>query len=169
MHWGISECNLTLCHELNLTMHQHSGTPEPKWNRWITRRTFPPDSKKLSGNETTGKSGLVNGVFHSCSTLWNVGSLDPRHNPQGRVWGEKPCPEVFGVLECCLRCWWGKEHHSSQPALEHRNFENQSSTWPIALIWKRKFAKWNCGIPARHFRARLFPRPFLTGWVWDPD
>jgi len=22
---------------------------------------------------------------------------------------------------------------------------------------------------SRHFRARLFPRPFLVGWVWDPD
>jgi len=33
-------------------MRQHSGTPEPKWNRWITRRIFPPDSEKSSGNET---------------------------------------------------------------------------------------------------------------------
>jgi len=22
---------------------------------------------------------------------------------------------------------------------------------------------------SRHFRARFFPRPFLAGWVWDPD
>ena len=27
-------------------MRQHSGAPEPKWNRWITRRIFPPDSEK---------------------------------------------------------------------------------------------------------------------------
>jgi len=33
-------------------MRQHSGAPEPKWNRQITRRIFPPDSEKLSGNET---------------------------------------------------------------------------------------------------------------------
>ena len=33
-------------------MRQHSGAPEPKWNRQITRRIFPPDSKKSSGNET---------------------------------------------------------------------------------------------------------------------
>ena len=34
-------------------MRQHSGAPEPKWNRQITRRIFPPDSEKSSGNETT--------------------------------------------------------------------------------------------------------------------
>jgi len=33
-------------------MRQHSGAPEPKWNRQITRRIFPPDSEKSSGNET---------------------------------------------------------------------------------------------------------------------
>jgi len=33
-------------------MRQHSGAPEPKWKRRITRRIFPPDSEKLSGNET---------------------------------------------------------------------------------------------------------------------
>jgi len=55
----------------------------------------------------------------------------------------------------------------SEYTVEHRNFENRSSTWPIALkIWKRKFAEFrNRSIPARHFRARLFPRPFLGGWV----
>jgi len=34
-------------------MWQHSGALEPKWNRWITRRIFPPDSEKSSGNKTT--------------------------------------------------------------------------------------------------------------------
>jgi len=34
-------------------MRQHSGAPKPKWNRQITRRIFPPDSEKSSGNETT--------------------------------------------------------------------------------------------------------------------
>ena len=33
-------------------MRQHSGAPEPKWNRPITRRIFPPDSEKSSGKET---------------------------------------------------------------------------------------------------------------------
>jgi len=33
-------------------MHQHSGAPEPKWNRQITRCIFPPDSEKSSGNKT---------------------------------------------------------------------------------------------------------------------
>ena len=33
-------------------MRQHSGAPAPKWNRRITRRIFPPDSEKSSGNET---------------------------------------------------------------------------------------------------------------------
>jgi len=33
-------------------MRQHSGAPEPKWNRQITRRILPPDSEKSSGNET---------------------------------------------------------------------------------------------------------------------
>jgi len=27
----------------------------------------------------------------------------------------------------------------------------------------------NRNIPARHFQARLFPRPFLVGWDWGPD
>ena len=38
-------------------MRQHSSTPEPKWNRWITRRIFPPDSETSSGNETGGEGG----------------------------------------------------------------------------------------------------------------
>jgi len=33
-------------------MRQHSGPPEPKWNKRITRHIFPPDSEKSSGNET---------------------------------------------------------------------------------------------------------------------
>ena len=57
--------------------------------------------------------------------------------------------------------------------VEHRNFENWSSTWPIALkIWKRKFANFrDCGIPARHFRQGYSPdpRPFLAGCIWGPD
>jgi len=27
----------------------------------------------------------------------------------------------------------------------------------------------NRAIPARHFRARLLPRPSLVDWVWGPD
>jgi len=36
-------------------MRQHSGAPAPKRNRRITRRIFPPDSEKSSGNETTAQ------------------------------------------------------------------------------------------------------------------
>jgi len=39
-------------------MRQHSGEPEPKWNRQITRCIFPPDSEKSSGNKTRVKSRL---------------------------------------------------------------------------------------------------------------
>jgi len=87
------------------------------------------------------------------------------------------------LLECCHQCWRGKESLANQRSSStndrkwiygrtYGNFENWSSTWPIMLkIWKRKFAEFrNRGISARHFRARILPRPFLlAGWVWGPD
>jgi len=109
-------------------------------------------------------------------------SLDPRPNPRGRVWGKTLPGSVLSTemppsvlmrertslqpTSVRVRLMTGSEY-----TVEHRNFENWSSAWPIALkIWKRKFAEFERpGIPARHFRARLFPRPFLAGWVWGPD
>jgi len=32
--------------------------------------------------------------------------------------GVKPCLEVSWALECRRQCWWGNEHHFSQPAFE---------------------------------------------------
>jgi len=40
-------------------MRQHSGAPAPKRNRRITRRIFPPDSEKSSGNETSHEQGAI--------------------------------------------------------------------------------------------------------------
>ena len=59
----------------------------------------------------------------------------------------------------------------SEYMVEHRNFENWSSALPITFRSERGslLNSRDRGIPARHFRARLFPRPFLTGWVWGPD
>ena len=63
----------------------------------------------------------------------------------------------------------------SEYTVKHRNFEYWSSAWPITLkIWKRKsVAEFRSRgirrIPARHFRARLFFRPFLVGLVRGPD
>ena len=113
---------------------------------------------------------------------WSLDSLDPRPNLRGRIWGKTLPGSVLsaGMLLSVLM----REQASLQPTsvrvklmtgseytVEHRKFENWNSTWPIALkIWKRKFAEFrDRGIPARHFRARLFPRPFLAGWVWGPD
>jgi len=39
-------------------MRQHTGAPAPKRNRRITRRIFPPDSEKSSGNETNSQPRL---------------------------------------------------------------------------------------------------------------
>jgi len=36
-----------------ISVRQRSGATEPKWNRWITRRIFPLDTEKSSGNETS--------------------------------------------------------------------------------------------------------------------
>ena len=109
--------------------------------------------------------------------MLNRYSLDPRPNLRGRVWGKTLPRSVLsaGMLLSVLmregtllqptsvrvRLMTGSEY-----TVEHRNFENWSSAWPIALkIWKEEIC-WifrNRGIPARHFRARLFPRPFFTG------
>ena len=55
-------------------------------------------------------------------------------------------------------------------------FWNWSSNWPITLKTRKgSFAKFKyCGIPAGHFRARLFPRSFwplhcVARRVWGPD
>ena len=79
-HWGISGCNPTLCHELNYnrTMRQHSGAPEPKWNRWITRHIFPPDSEKSSGNETKCGSLPVSRAGKEGLRIWQGVSLECR-------------------------------------------------------------------------------------------
>ena len=39
-------------------MRQNSGAPAPKRNRRITRRIFPPDSEKSSGNETKPRGNI---------------------------------------------------------------------------------------------------------------
>jgi len=50
-------------------MEQRSSARKPKRNWRITRRIFPPDSEKSSGNETTGKSMYYeNGVLDDCSS-----------------------------------------------------------------------------------------------------
>jgi len=51
-------------------MRQHSGAPEPKWNGQITRRIFPPDSEKSSGNETKKRRPI--GVEPATVTVYNV-------------------------------------------------------------------------------------------------
>ena len=56
-------------------MRQHSGAPELKWNRQITRRIFPPACEKSSGSET---SGSIEG-----ETEWDVSSV----RGSQRVWG----------------------------------------------------------------------------------
>ena len=109
-------------------------------------------------------------------------SLDPRPNPRGRVWGKTLPGSVLSAgmpPSVLMREWTSFQPTSvrvrlmtgSEYTVEHRNFENWSSTCPIALkIWRRKFAEFrDRGIPARHFRIRLFPRLFLVGWVWGPD
>ena len=93
-------------------------------------------------------------------------SLDPRPNPWGMVWGKTLPGSVLSTgmppsvlmrelqpTSVRVRLMTG-----SECTVEHRNFENWSSTWPITLeIWKRKFAEFRSrGIPARHFQARLF-------------
>jgi len=45
-------------------MRQHSGAPESKWNRQITKRIFPQDSEKSSGNETTSTATDSGSVEH---------------------------------------------------------------------------------------------------------
>ena len=52
----------------------------------------------------------------------------------------------------------------SEYMVEHRNFENWSSSMTNRVgDLKMKLAGFKiCGIPARHFRARLFPKPFLA-------
>ena len=109
-------------------------------------------------------------------------SLDPRPNPRGRVWGKTLPGSVLSAgmpPSVLMREWTSLQPISvrvrlmtgSEYTVEHRNFENWSSTWPIMLkIWKRKFVEFrNRHIPARHFRARLFLRPFHMGCVWGPD
>jgi len=71
-------------------MHQHSGPPEPKWNRQITRRIFPPDSEKSSGNETKcvldvfryllfyGGVSSLSGIAHSKHSM--LIALNPEHS-----------------------------------------------------------------------------------------
>ena len=49
-------------------MRQHSGAPAPKRNRRITRRIFPPDSEKSSGNET--RPALCCDIFVGCFSIW---------------------------------------------------------------------------------------------------
>ena len=49
-------------------MRQHSGAPAPKWNRQITRRIFPPDSEKSSGNETKLATHLERSL---CINSWH--------------------------------------------------------------------------------------------------
>ena len=112
-----------------------------------------------------------------------VWTLDPTHKEVKGLGKSLARKCLNWALECCW-CWWGKELTSVQPTIvtfwlmtgskytvEHRNFENQSSTWPIAWkIWKKKFVEFrNCGISARYLWPRLFPGPFLAGWVWGPD
>ena len=51
----------------------------------------------------------------------------------------------------------------SEYTVEHRNFENWRTTLTNCVEdLRKKFAGFiKCGIPSIHFRARLFPRPFL--------
>ena len=62
----------------------------------------------------------------------------------------------------------------SEYTVHHSNIENWSSTYLTNHVegLETKFVGLkNCGIPARHFRARLVLRPFLarSEGVWDPD
>ena len=90
-------------------------------------------------------------------------------NLWGRVWGKALPGSVLStgiLLSVMMRGRTSFQPTSirmtgSKYTVEHSNFENRSSTWP--LRWR------NCGIAARHFWARVFPRPFVTGWVLGPD
>ena len=50
-----------------------------------------------------------------CRSLHLFWIPDPTHEEGS---GEKPCPEVSWVLECHCQCWWGNEHHFSQPVFK---------------------------------------------------
>jgi len=50
-------------------MHQHSGAPEPKWNRQITRRIFPMDNEKSFGNETIVRHAVYHFRLLLCKFL----------------------------------------------------------------------------------------------------
>ena len=116
------------------------------------------------------------------STMDSWASLDPRPNPQRRVWGET-MPR--GVLSArMLPSVLMRERTSLQPtSVQVRLMTGSKYTKNVEILkirvvpdhsrWRSKrgklFAEFrNRGIPARHFWVKLFPRPFLAGGVWGP-
>ena len=102
-------------------------------------------------------------------------SLDPRPIPRGRVWGKTLPGSVLstGMLPSVLM----RERTSLQPTsvrvrlitgseytVEHRNFENWSSIWPIALkIWKRKFAEFETRHSSKTLPSKVIPQTLPRG------
>ena len=75
-------------------MRQHSSAPEPKWNRRITRRIFPPACEKSFGNETKWLWGWTILVMNTDSFnvehiihLAIVSCPDPTHASWERGYG----------------------------------------------------------------------------------